>query len=30
MGFHTFDPSMADRLDDESRYRFCSREELLG
>jgi Methylase involved in ubiquinone/menaquinone biosynthesis len=21
---------MADRLDDESRYRFCSREELLG
>lgn len=30
MGFHTFDPSMADRLDDVSRYRFCSREELLG
>ena len=30
MGFHTFDPSMADRLEDESRFRFCSREELLG
>jgi len=30
MGFHTFDPSKADRLDDVSRYRFCSREELLG
>ena len=29
MGFHTFDPSRADRLDDESRFRFCSREELL-
>lgn len=30
MGFHTFDPEMADRLDDDSRYRFCSREALLG
>jgi len=30
MGFHTFDPAMADRLEDESRFRFCSREELLG
>jgi len=29
MGFHTFDPGQADRLDDESRFRFCSREELL-
>lgn len=29
MGFHTFDPSRADRLDDVSRFRFCSREELL-
>ncbi len=30
MGFHTFDPAMADRLTDVSRFRFCSREELLG
>lgn len=30
MGFHTFDPAKADRLDDVSRFRFCSREELLG
>ena len=30
MGFHTFDPAKADKLDDESRYQFCSREELLG
>ena len=30
MGFHTFDPSRADRLEDVSRFRFCSREELLG
>ena len=30
VGFHTFDPSGADRLDDVSRFRFCSREELLG
>lgn len=29
MGFHTFDTSRADRLDDVSRFRFCSREELL-
>lgn len=29
MGFHTFDPERADRLDDESRFRYCSREELL-
>jgi ubiquinone/menaquinone biosynthesis C-methylase UbiE len=29
MGFHTFDPGMADRLEDVSRFRFCSREELL-
>jgi len=29
MGFHTFDPERADRLDDVSRFRFCSREELL-
>lgn len=26
---HTFDVSNADRLDDVSRYRFCSREELV-
>jgi len=30
MGSHTFDPAKAAKLDDESRYRFCSREELLG
>lgn len=30
MGFHTFDPESADRLEDESRYRYCSREELVG
>lgn len=30
MGFHTFDPTKAAKLDDESRYQFCSREELLG
>lgn len=30
MGFHTFDPAQADLLEDESRYRFCSRDELLG
>lgn len=29
MGFHTYDPARADRLDDESRYRWCSGEELL-
>ena len=27
---HTFDPEMADRLEDPSRYRYCSREELLA
>jgi len=30
MGFHTFDPSEAARLDDESRYRWCSSEELVS
>lgn len=29
MGFHTFDPEMADKLEDPMRFRFCSREELL-
>ena len=29
MGFHTFDPGETDRLEDPSRFRFCSREELL-
>lgn len=29
MGFHTYDPAMADRLDDPTRFRYCSREELL-
>lgn len=29
MGFHTFDASEAARLEDESRYRWCSSEELL-
>ena len=29
MGFHTFPVEQADALDDPSRYRFCSREELL-
>jgi ubiquinone/menaquinone biosynthesis C-methylase UbiE len=28
MALHTFDPSRADALEDVSRYRFCSREEL--
>jgi ubiquinone/menaquinone biosynthesis C-methylase UbiE len=27
---HTFDPAMADRLEDASRYRYCSREELIA
>lgn len=27
---HTFDPTMADRLEDPSRYRYCSREELVA
>lgn len=30
MGFHTFDPESADRLEDDSRYRYCSREELVA
>lgn len=30
MGFHTFDIERAPELEDASRYRFCSREELLG
>ncbi|RQG95531.1 class I SAM-dependent methyltransferase [Natrarchaeobius chitinivorans] len=29
MGFHTFPTDRADALEDPSRYRFCSREELL-
>lgn len=29
MGFHTFDPSETHRLEDPTRFRFCSREELL-
>jgi ubiquinone/menaquinone biosynthesis C-methylase UbiE len=29
MGFHTFDAARADRLEDPTRFRFCSREELL-
>ena len=29
MGFHTFPIERADALDDPSRYRYCSREELL-
>jgi ubiquinone/menaquinone biosynthesis C-methylase UbiE len=29
MGFHTFDPAKIERLEDPSRFRFCSREELL-
>lgn len=30
MGYHTYDAAKADRLEDESRYRFLSREELLA
>jgi ubiquinone/menaquinone biosynthesis C-methylase UbiE len=30
MALHTFDVSRADALEDTSRYRFCSREELHG
>ncbi|MFC6825495.1 class I SAM-dependent methyltransferase [Halopelagius fulvigenes] len=30
MGFHTFDVARAESLDDEGRYRYCSREELLA
>lgn len=29
MGFHTFPAERAEKLDDPSRYRFCSREELV-
>ena len=29
MGFHTFDPDRADRLEADDRYRWCSGEELL-
>ncbi|PSP39577.1 MAG: SAM-dependent methyltransferase [Halobacteriales archaeon SW_8_66_22] len=29
MGFHTFDPAETDRLEQPTRFRFCSREELL-
>ena len=30
MGFHTFDAARADGLADPERFRYCSREELLG
>jgi ubiquinone/menaquinone biosynthesis C-methylase UbiE len=30
MGFHTFDVDRADRLEDESRYRYVSVDELLA
>ncbi|WP_435157140.1 class I SAM-dependent methyltransferase [Haladaptatus sp. DFWS20] len=30
MGFHTFDPEKADKLEDAERYRYVSREELVG
>jgi ubiquinone/menaquinone biosynthesis C-methylase UbiE len=30
MGFHTYDVDRADALEDPSRYRHCSREELLS
>ncbi|WP_137286294.1 class I SAM-dependent methyltransferase [Halorussus salinisoli] len=30
MGFHTFDPESADKLEDDSRYRYLSREELVA
>lgn len=30
MGFHTFDPERAEKLEDESRYRWCSTEELIS
>jgi len=29
MGFHTFDADRADKLEDEARYRYLSREELV-
>ena len=30
MGFHTFDPERAAKLEDTDRFRFCSAEELLS
>ncbi|WP_327053713.1 class I SAM-dependent methyltransferase [Halomicrococcus gelatinilyticus] len=30
MGFHTFDAEKAEKLEDDSRYRYVSREELVG
>lgn len=30
MGFHTFDPASAERLEDPTRFRYCSREELVA
>lgn len=30
MGFHTFDPEGAQRLEDPGRFRYCSREELVA
>ncbi|MFC7020623.1 MULTISPECIES: class I SAM-dependent methyltransferase [Haloarcula] len=30
MGFHTFDADKAALLDDVSRFRYCSRDELVG
>jgi ubiquinone/menaquinone biosynthesis C-methylase UbiE len=30
MGFHTFDADGAAGLEEDSRFRYCSREELLG
>lgn len=30
MGFHTYDVSRADALEDPDRFRYCSVEELLG
>ncbi|WP_435347659.1 class I SAM-dependent methyltransferase [Haloarchaeobius sp. HRN-SO-5] len=30
MGFHTFPTDRAEALEDDSRYRFCSREELVA
>jgi ubiquinone/menaquinone biosynthesis C-methylase UbiE len=30
MGFHTYDADRADQLEDQERYQWCSREELLA
>jgi ubiquinone/menaquinone biosynthesis C-methylase UbiE len=30
MGFHTFDPERASKLEDTERYRYVSRDELVG